>query len=242
MITIIPAIDLIDGRCVRLTKGDYTTEKIYDQNPVKMAESFQKAGATHLHLVDLDAARGLIDKNLDTISSIIRNTDLIIEVGGGIRSIDQIKNLLALGATKVIIGSMAQKDKKLVTSWIKEVGPGHIIIGADVSKGYISIDGWQKESEDKVEDFIQYYLKVGVIDFLCTDVAKDGMLEGPSIELYRSLMNKFPTINIIASGGVSGFNDVLVLNELGMKEVIVGKAIYENRINLEEAIKSLESC
>ncbi len=242
MITILPAIDLINGKCVRLTKGDYSTEKVYDQDPVAVAQSFQQKGATHLHIVDLDAARGLIDKNLETISKIIDNTDLIIEVGGGIRTLDQVESLLKLGAQRVIIGSLAQKEKNKVTEWIGKVGAEHIVIGADVSNGFISIYGWQEESNDTIEDFLTYYVDAGAVHFLCTDVSKDGMLEGPAVDLYQQLLKEFIGINLIASGGVSNMEDILALNDLGMNEVIVGKAIYEKRVDLEEAIKYLQAC
>ncbi|NNF33434.1 MAG: 1-(5-phosphoribosyl)-5-[(5-phosphoribosylamino)methylideneamino]imidazole-4-carboxamide isomerase [Saprospiraceae bacterium] len=242
MITIIPAIDLINGQCVRLTKGDYNTEKVYDQDPVAVAKSFERMGATHLHIVDLDAARGMIDYNLDTIASIIRNTNLEIEVGGGIRKYNQIDHLLKIGANKVIIGSMAQKEKSKVSGWVDKAGADQIIIGADVSNGYISIHGWQEESTEKIEEFLAFYYDIGVKNFLCTDVAKDGMLEGPAIDLYTQLMKLYSDVNIIASGGVSSIDDLKMLDEVGMKQAIVGKAIYENRIDLGQAIKAFQRC
>lgn len=242
MITIIPAIDLINGQCVRLTKGDYKTQKVYDHDPVAVAKLFERAGATHLHIVDLDAAKGLIDFNLDTIASIIRNTHLEIEVGGGIRKYSQIEHLLRIGAKKVIIGSMAQKEKSEVSEWIERAGADQIIIGADVSNGYISIHGWQEESTEKIEAFLSFYYDIGVKNFLCTDVAKDGMLEGPAIDLYTQLMKLYSDINIIASGGVSSIDDLKILDEIGMKQAIVGKAIYENKIDLGEAIKTFKGC
>ena len=240
MITIIPAIDLIGGKCVRLTKGDYNTEKVYHDDPIEMALNFQDQGATTLHIVDLEAAGGNVDAHYELIKNIIKATNLNVQIGGGIRNKEQVENLLSIGAQKVIVGSKAQTDKASVAEWISSFGGDRIIIGADVSGKMISTHGWQKTSDEHIIDFTSFYVNEGAKEFLCTDIAKDGMLEGPSVDLYMEMIKEFPGTTFIASGGVSTENDIQELISIGMTRIIVGKAIYEGRLSVEALIKKYQ--
>ena len=242
MTTIIPAIDLIGGKCVRLTKGDYNTEKVYHENPLEMALHFQNAGVTTLHIVDLEAASGNINAHYDIIKKIIQSTSMEVQIGGGIRSADQVERLLSLGARKVIIGSKAFKDKNDVIEWLPTFGSDRLIIGADVSNRYIAIDGWQKTSDENIIDFVSFYVDHGALEFLCTDISKDGMLQGPASDLYIEMINKFPDTVFIASGGVSSENDIENLINIGMERIIVGKAIYEGKLEIGSLIKKYQPC
>jgi phosphoribosylformimino-5-aminoimidazole carboxamide ribotide isomerase len=242
MTTIIPAIDLIGGKCVRLTKGDYNSEKVYHENPVDMASFFEESGATHLHIVDLEAAGGHVDAHKDLIKQIINNTSMKIQIGGGIKKADQIEFLLSCGASQVIIGSKAQTDKDLVIGWMETFGSERIIIGADVNEGMIATHGWKRTSGESLVDFISVYRDAGAKDFLCTDIAKDGMLEGPSLSLYQQMKSIFKDISLIASGGVTSEQDIKDLIHIGMNKIIVGKAIYENRMDIGKLINDFQVC
>ena len=234
---IIPAIDIIDGKCVRLTKGDYNICKTYSDNPLDMALSFQDAGIKRLHLVDLDGARSKHIVNHPTLESIATHTSLTIDFGGGIKARTDLETALGCGAQMVTVGSTAVEHPELMAEWIEEFGQEHIILGADARDGKISVNGWKEDSALELDDFISGYMKKGISKVLCTDINKDGMLQGPSVELYRQLLAKFPDIYLIASGGVSSVDDLLQLKEAGLPAAIVGKAYYEGRITLEQLSK-----
>ncbi|MBR5935507.1 MAG: 1-(5-phosphoribosyl)-5-[Bacteroidaceae bacterium] len=231
---IIPAIDIIDGKCVRLTKGDYNICKTYSDNPLDMALRFQDAGIKRLHLVDLDGARSKHIVNHPTLESIATHTDLTIDFGGGIKARTDLETALGCGAQMVTVGSTAVEHPELMAEWIEEFGQEHIILGADARDGKISVNGWKEDSAIELDDFISDYMKKGISKVLCTDINKDGMLQGPSVELYRQLLTKFPDIYLIASGGVSSVDDLMRLKEAGLPAAIVGKAYYEGRITIEQ--------
>ena len=231
---IIPAIDIIEGKCVRLTKGDYNVCKTYGDNPLDMALRFQDAGIRRLHLVDLDGARSKHIVNYPTLEKIAGHTDLTVDFGGGIKTTSDLETALGCGAAMVTIGSTAVTDPELMDQWISDYGQEHIILGADARDGKISVNGWKEDSTLSLSDFISNYLHKGITQVLCTDINRDGMLQGPSIGLYRSLLEEFPGIGLIASGGVSSVQDLLDLKEAGLPAAIVGKAYYEGRITLEQ--------
>ena len=231
---IIPAIDIIDGKCVRLTKGDYNICKTYSDNPLDMALRFQDAGIKRLHLVDLDGARSKHIVNHPTLESIATHTNLTIDFGGGIKARADLETALGCGAQMVTVGSTAVEHPELMEEWIAEFGQEHIILGADARDGKISVNGWKEDSALELDDFISDYMKRGISKVLCTDINKDGMLQGPSVELYRQLLTKFPDIYLIASGGVSSVDDLMRLKEAGLPAAIVGKAYYEGRITIEQ--------
>ena len=231
---IVPAIDIIDGKCVRLTKGDYNAQKTYSDNPLDMALRFQDAGIRRLHLVDLDGARSKHIVNYPTLEAIAGHTDLTVDFGGGIKSTQDLETALGCGAQMVTIGSTAVTEPELMTSWIEDFGQEHIILGADARDGKISVNGWKEDSELTLSDFISSYMQKGITQVLCTDINRDGMLQGPSVELYKALLKKFPGIKLIASGGVSSVQDLIGLKEAGLPAAIVGKAYYEGRITLEQ--------
>lgn len=230
---IIPAIDIIDGKCVRLTQGDYAQKKVYNENPVEVAKAFEAAGLQHLHVVDLDGAKEGSIQNAKTIEAIVSNTRLQVDVGGGIKTADDIRMLLDRGVAQVNLGSIAVKNQQVVSEWLNQFGIDRVIISADVRNEKIALHGWQEQSTLSIYDFI---LSFGQPQLLvtCTDIATDGMLSGPNISLYQSITKKFPSLRLIASGGVSNIADVDGLKELGLEGVIIGKAIYENRISLQE--------
>jgi len=231
---IIPAIDIIDGKCVRLTKGDYNACKTYSDNPLDMALRFQDAGLRRLHLVDLDGARSKHIVNYPTLERITGHTDLAVDFGGGIKATSDLETALGCGAAMVTVGSTAVTDPGLVIRWIEDFGQEHIILGADTRDGRISVNGWKEDSTLPLSDFIRDYMQKGITQVLCTDINRDGMLQGPSVELYRSLLKEFPGIRLIASGGVSSVRDLINLKEAGLPAAIVGKAYYEGRITLEQ--------
>ena len=231
---IVPAIDIIDGKCVRLSKGDFNTSKIYGDNPLEMAKMFADAGLKRLHLVDLDGARSRHIVNTRTLESIAGNTDLIIDFGGGVKSRRDIDTAFDCGASMVIVGSTAITDRELMYEWIEEFGEDRIILGADVRNGLISVNGWKEDSNLKLDDFLKEYRAKGVTRVLCTDINRDGMLQGPATELYRSILRDFPGIKLIASGGVSSIEDLIELRKEGLYEAIVGKAYYEGKITLKQ--------
>ena len=231
---IIPAIDIIDGKCVRLTEGDYAQKTIYNENPLEVAKSFADAGVKRLHLVDLDGAKAGKVTNWKVLESIASNTSLIIDFGGGIKTEADLKLVYESGASLATIGSLAVKDPDLFASWIAQYGADKFLLGADVKGEYIAIGGWLQVSEETIIQFIEKYIEKGIKQLFCTDISKDGKLEGPSLELYTKIVRQFPDLHFIASGGVSSMDDINALREIGCKGVIVGKAIYEGRIKIEE--------
>jgi phosphoribosylformimino-5-aminoimidazole carboxamide ribotide isomerase len=233
---IIPAIDIINGQCVRLSEGDFDTKKVYYAQPLEAAKSFEAAGIEYLHLVDLDGAKKGEVVNWSVLNDICSNTKLKVDFSGGIKSIDQVEKAFELGASQIAVGSLAVKNQSLVAEWLHHFGSDKIIIGADIKDDKIAINGWLQTSEFSIFDFIEQYLTLGATDFLCTDVSKDGKLEGPSFDLYQRLLTQFPSLNLIASGGVSNIQDVQQLKALNCYATIVGKAIYEERIKLSELV------
>lgn len=234
MIELIPAIDIIDGKCVRLTKGDYNNKKIYNENPITVAQDFEKQGFRRLHIVDLDGAKSNHIVNVDILKRITSETNLIVDFGGGIKTDNDIELAFQNGASMVTIGSIAVTQPKLFVSWIDKYGPERIILGADVRNGKISINGWKEDSTEELLPFLKYYIDKGINKVLCTDISKDGMLQGTAIELYKSVMREYPTLQLIASGGVSCLSDIIELEKNGIPAVVFGKAIYEGKINLNE--------
>lgn len=231
---IIPAIDIINGKCVRLTKGDYTTQIIYNEDPLEVAKEFQDSGIEFLHLVDLDGARSQKIWNYKILEQIASKTNLIIDFGGGIKSDGDIKIAFNSGASQITGGSIAVKDPELFTNWLSEYGSDKLILGADANKDKIAISGWQEESDQEIIPFIQSYKEKGVKFVISTDIAKDGMLQGPSFSLYKRIIQNVPEINVIASGGISQIDELPKLQEIGCEGVIIGKAIYEKRISLKQ--------
>lgn len=231
---IIPAIDIIEGKCVRLSKGDYSTKKIYNEDPLEVAKSFEGAGLEYLHLVDLDGAKAKHIVNWKVLEKLASKTKLKIDFGGGIKSNEDLKVAFESGAKQITGGSIAVKEPILFSSWIIAYGPDKIILGADALEGKIAVSGWQEESELEIEAFIKEYVEKGIEYVISTDISKDGMLEGPSFDLYQSILKKLPKLKLTASGGVSSIDDLIQLKENGLEGAIVGKAIYENRVTLKE--------
>ena len=234
MINIIPAIDLIDGKCVRLTKGDYSQKKQYDASPLDMAMRYEDVGIRRLHLVDLDGAKSSSPKNLHVLEQIATRTSLDIEWGGGIKSDEALRDAFNAGAGHLIIGSVAVSQPELFARWLSEHGGERLILGADINEGRVAINGWLEESEQTIEMLIDRFVPHGLKEVICTDIAKDGMLQGPTFDLYARLQAEYPEQDIIVSGGISSMDDIYRLNEMGLRHVIVGKAIYEGRIKLDE--------
>lgn len=230
---IIPAIDIIDGKCVRLTQGDYEQKKIYNENPVEVAKQFEAAGLHYLHVVDLDGAKAGAARNFKTIEKLTSETSLKIDVGGGIKTEEDIQSLFNLGVAQVNLGSIAAKNQNLVSKWLDTFGIDRIIISADVRNEKIALHGWQEQTALSVYDFISLFEEPRLF-VTCTDIATDGMLSGPNASLYQSLLEKFPDLRLIASGGVSQISDLALLKKLNVEGVIIGKAIYENKISLNE--------
>jgi phosphoribosylformimino-5-aminoimidazole carboxamide ribotide isomerase len=231
---IIPAIDIIEGKCVRLTKGDYNTKKIYNESPLEVAKQFEDAGLTRLHLVDLDGAKAGEVKNWKVLEAIAARTQLTIDFGGGVKTEKDVSIILNSGGAMVTIGSLAIKDETTFVSWFEKWGAEKFLLGADVKDERITVGGWLETTDIWIYDFIEKYFEKGVRQIFCTDVAKDGALEGPSIELYKNIVSKFPQLHFIASGGVSTLDDVHQLNDIGCNGVIIGKAIYEGRVPLSQ--------
>ncbi|MBQ0021748.1 MAG: 1-(5-phosphoribosyl)-5-[(5-phosphoribosylamino)methylideneamino]imidazole-4-carboxamide isomerase [Prevotellaceae bacterium] len=237
MIEIIPAIDIIDGKCVRLTQGDYDQKKVYNEDPVEVAKMFESHGIRRLHTVDLDGARSQHIVNYKTIERIADHTSLVIDFGGGIKTDEDIDIAFASGATMVTIGSVAVKKPELFESWLMKYNDNKIILGADVKNGLISINGWKEEGDDRLMPFLKKYISKGVDNVLCTDISKDGMLQGPAIQMYKDIMAEFPELHLIASGGVSCIEDIEALEAAGIPAVVFGKAIYEGKINMKDLEK-----
>lgn len=234
---IIPAIDLIDGKCVRLTQGDYAQKKIYNEDPLEVAKGFEGAGLKYLHLVDLDGAKAGKVVNWKVVEKLTSNTNLKIDFGGGIKTKQEVERLLGLGIEKVNLGSIAVKQPDTVFEWIETIGTSRIILSADVKNKLVQISGWQENASLSINDFIKQYFEKGIETVTCTDIATDGMLQGPNIKLYEELVHAFPKIYWIASGGVSGVEDLHELKKTGVTGAIVGKAIYEGKVTLEQLTK-----
>ena len=234
MINVIPAIDLIDGKCVRLTKGDYNQKKQYDASPLDMALRYQDIGIRRLHVVDLDGAKSSSPKNLHVLEEIAIRTSLEIEWGGGIKSDQALYDAYNAGADYLIIGSVAVSKPELFARWLDEYGGGRLILGADINDGRVAINGWLEKSKQTIDALIDRFIPHGLSEVICTDISKDGMLQGPTFDLYARLQAKYPEQDIIVSGGISALSDIQRLDEMNLRHVIVGKAIYEGRITLEE--------
>lgn len=232
--TIIPAIDIIDGKCVRLTKGDYTTKKVYNEKPLEVALQFENAGIKRLHLVDLDGAKASAVKNWKVLERLASKTNLSIDFSGGISNRENLEITFNSGAAFASIGSIAVKDEFTFSGWVITFGANRFILGADVKDEYIVIKGWTEKTAIPVFELIENYKLKGIKQFFCTDVSRDGMLQGPALGLYKKIMNQHPSIDLIASGGVSTVKELDALREAGCEGVIIGKAIYENRITLND--------
>ena len=235
---VIPAIDIIDGKCVRLSKGDYDTKKIYHENPLDIAKEYETNGIQYLHLVDLDGAKAKTIKNLKTLELLPSQTNLIIDFGGGIKTRESLESAFNAGANQVTIGSIAVENPEICIDWINEFGAEKLILGADCLDRKVKTSGWLENSNLDVVAFIQSYQKKGIKDVICTDISKDGMLEGPSFELYKEILNQ-SEVSLIASGGISSIQDLDDLKELGCSGAIIGKALYEGKITLKELQKFL---
>jgi phosphoribosylformimino-5-aminoimidazole carboxamide ribotide isomerase len=234
MIQIIPAIDLIDGKCVRLTQGDYNQKTEYSSNPLEIAKAFEGAGIQRLHLVDLDGAKAKHIVNHKVLESIANNTNLHVDFGGGLQSDEDLKIAFDCGAKQITGGSIAVKNEELFSSWIETFGAEKIILGADAKDRMVAVSGWQETTAVSVFDLIEKYVAKGIKYTISTDVAKDGLLQGPSFDLYEDMQKQFPKLNIVASGGVTVFEDILKLDNMGIFAVIVGKAFYEGNISLKD--------
>lgn len=234
MIELIPAIDIIDGKCVRLSQGNYDSKKVYNENPLEVAKEFEAYGIRRLHVVDLDGAASQHVVNYRTLEQIATQTSLIIDFGGGIKTSGDIEIAFDSGAEMITLGSVAVKHPELFDEWLQTYGNEKIILGADVKNNRIAINGWKEESPQELMPFLNQHINKGVTKVLCTDISRDGMLKGPALDLYRSIMEAHPELHLIASGGISGMEDILKLDEAGIPAVVFGKAIYEGRISLKE--------
>ena len=231
---IIPALDIIDGKCVRLEKGDFEKKIIYYNDPLEAAKNFESAGIKRLHIVDLDGAKGASLKNIKTLEYISSKTSLIIDFGGGLKTTTDLHSVFNAGASMVSLGSTIVKNTKLFSQWIEEFGASKFLPGADVLDKKIKIHGWKEETGIDIFDFTRDLISKGIDTIFCTDISKDGMMQGPSTELYSEILQEFSSLNLIASGGISCFEDLLVLKETGCSGAIVGKAIYEGKISLDQ--------
>ena len=231
---IIPAIDIINGKCVRLSKGDYSTEIIYNENPLEVAKMFEDHGVQYLHLVDLDGAKASHIVNHKVLETIATKTNLSIDFGGGLKTDEDLRIAFECGANQIIGGSIAVKDPSAFKSWLQKYGADKIVLGADANNEKVAISGWLEESDEELIPFIQNYIKEGISYVICTDISKDGMLQGPSFELYQKILATTPDIKLIASGGISTFEELPKLAEMGCEGTIIGKAIYEHKISMKE--------
>ena len=234
MIELIPAIDIIDGKCVRLSQGDYDTQKVYNESPLEVAKEFEANGIRRLHVVDLDGAKSSHIVNYKVLDQLAGHTSLTIDFGGGIKTDEDLTIAFEYGAQMVTLGSIAVKNPDLFKSWLHKFGAEKIILGADVKDNRISVNGWKEESQQELLPFLDGYTQEGIRKVLCTDISRDGMLQGPSIDLYKQIMAQFPDMHLIASGGVSGLDDIIRLDEAGIPAVVFGKALYEGRITLKD--------
>ena len=233
MIELIPAIDIINGQCVRLTKGDYNQKTVYGE-PLDMALEFERIGFKRLHVVDLDGAKSKHIVNDGVLRGITARTSLTVDFGGGIKTDKDIEKAFAAGASMVTVGSIAVTQPDIFTGWLEKYGSERIILGADVRNGKISINGWKEDSSEDLLPFLQKYIDAGVKNVLCTEISKDGTMSGPAIGLYKDVMNTYPQLHLIASGGVSSIEDIKALEAAGIPAVVFGKAIYEGKINMEK--------
>lgn len=236
MIELIPAIDIIDGKCVRLTKGDYDKKKIYNENPLEVAREFERLGFKRLHVVDLDGAKSKHIVNVHVLEAITQATNLTVDFGGGIKTQADIEKAFQAGASMVTVGSIAVTEPELFYSWLEKYGAERMILGADARNGMISINGWKEDSEEALLPFLKRYVDKGVKNVLCTDISKDGTLQGPAVGLYKEVMKTYPGLHLIASGGVSSNDDILELEQAGIPAVVFGKAFYEGKIDIKELI------
>ena len=232
MIELIPAIDIIDGKCVRLTKGDYDQKTVYRDSPAEVAREFEALGFRRLHVVDLDGAKSKHIVNSDVLRQITTDTHLVVDFGGGIKTDEDIEKAFGSGAAMVTVGSIAVTRPELFMGWLEKYGAERMILGADVRNGKISINGWKEDSEEDLLPFLRKYIDAGVRTVLCTEISKDGTLAGPAIDLYKRVMDAYPQLHLIASGGVSSIDDIKALDAAGIPAVVFGKAIYEGRIDL----------
>lgn len=239
MIELIPAIDIINGQCVRLTKGDYKQKKVYHDDPVAVAKDFEALGFRRLHIVDLDGAKSKHIVNDAVLRGITSATSLTVDFGGGIKTEEDVEKAFDAGAAMVTIGSVAVTDPDLFIGWLKKYGPEKLILGADVRNGMISINGWKEDSSEPLLPFLRKYIDAGVVNVLCTEISKDGTLQGPAVSLYKEVMANYPQLHLIASGGVSRQEDIDELEREGIPAVVFGKAIYEGRIDLKSLIKQI---
>lgn len=231
---LIPAIDIIDGQCVRLSKGDYNTKKVYNENPLEIAKQYEAHGIEYLHLVDLDGAKASHIVNHKVLEEIATKTSLKIDFGGGLKTDDDLRIAFESGAGQITGGSIAVKQPEVFKNWLSKFGADKIILGADANNEKIAISGWLEESDKELIPFVADYMKDGVSYVICTDIAKDGMLQGPSFDLYKKMLAQLPGVKLIASGGISTFDELPKLAELGCEGTIIGKAIYENKISLKQ--------
>ncbi|PWJ44005.1 1-(5-phosphoribosyl)-5-[(5-phosphoribosylamino)methylideneamino]imidazole-4-carboxamide isomerase [Sediminitomix flava] len=238
---VIPAIDLIEGKCVRLSQGDYGTKKVYDASPLDLAKQFEDAGIKRLHLVDLEGAKIKKVTNHKVLEEITANTNLIVDFGGGIQAEEDLQKAFDHGAHFLTCGSIAVKDRPTFESWLNKFGSDKFILAADAKDRKIAIHGWMETSDLEVTEFIRSYKKLGVNSVLCTDISKDGMLQGTSVDLYKEIQSEFPDLELIASGGVSGIEDLIALDEAGIYGVVVGKAFYEGRLTIDQLAKKINS-
>lgn len=238
MIELIPAIDIIEGQCVRLTKGDYATRKVYADDPVAMAQRFEALGFRRLHVVDLDGAKSRHIVNDAVLRRITQTTSLRVDFGGGVKTQDDLQKAFDAGAEMVTVGSIAATQPDLYLQWLSQYGAERLILGADVKNGMISIHGWKEESQQRLTDFLSFFQQAGNRNVLCTEISHDGTLQGPAIELYRQIMAAYPDCHLIASGGVSCKEDIEALEAAGIPAVVFGKAIYEGRIDLKSIVHS----
>ena len=234
MIELIPAIDIINGQCVRLTKGDYQQKTVYSDSPAEVAKGFEQLGYKRLHVVDLDGAKSKHIVNDEVLRRITTETQLTVDFGGGIKTDEDIRKAFDAGAKMVTVGSIAVQRPELCFEWLDKYGAERIILGADVRHGKISINGWKEDSDEDLLPFLRKYIDAGIKNVLCTEISKDGTLAGPAIDLYKSVMRVYPELHLIASGGVSSIDDIKALDAAGIPAVVFGKAIYEGKINLKE--------
>ena len=239
MIEIIPAIDIIDGKCVRLSQGDYGQKKVYNENPTEVSMMFEGVGVRRLHLVDLDGAKAQHIVNYKVLESIATSTSLVVDFGGGLKSDEDLRIAFECGASMVTGGSIAVKNPEIFRSWIEKFGSEKIILGADVKEEKIAVGGWLETTKVDLLPFVQDYRQAGIDKVICTDISKDGMLKGPSVELYEKILAEIPDLYLIASGGVSSMADIERLQEANVPAVITGKAIYEGKIKMEDLAKFL---
>ncbi|MBR5333844.1 MAG: 1-(5-phosphoribosyl)-5-[Alistipes sp.] len=233
-VEIIPAIDIIEGRCVRLSQGDYAKTKVYDASPVDMAKRYADCGVRRIHVVDLDGAKASAPKNLKTLEKIAVGAGVEIEWGGGIKSEESLRAIFDYGANYAIIGSVAAQNQQLFAEWLARYGGERMVLGADVREGRVAVNGWQQELELTIEELTDGFKPFGLKQVICTDISRDGMLEGPSFDLYTDLQGRYEDVDFTVSGGISAMKDIEECDRLGLRKVIVGKAIYENRITLKD--------